>query len=412
MAVKLSKLILDELEYPIDDVYYWTDSMSVIRYIANDTSRFHTFVANRVNVIREASQVHQWKYIDSKTNPADAASRGMRMDNFLKADFWFNGPGFLWKPETEWLDVTPETDAVKIDSDDPEVKKTVNVAVVSESCDVIDRLLCYFSDWMKLKRAVVWILLVIRQLQTVVKYRKSKTKQISLDSAQREADRQRINYLSINVLKAAEMAIIRVVQWRCFLEEMLALSQEKNGFKHNKRSIIQKLDPILHEGIMRVGGRLEKAIIRYDAKHPIILPKESHVSALILQDIHKRMGHFGKNVIMSVLRQQYWMIGSGTVITRLLSKCVVCRKYQARVLEKKMANLPADRLTSDEPPFTRVGMDYFGPILVKRGRSTVKRYGIIFTCLAIRAVHLEMAYSLDMDSCINCVRRFIARRGP
>jgi len=76
-----------------------------------------------------------------------------------------------------------------------------------------------------------------------------------------------------------------------------------------------------------------------------------------------------------------------------------------------MADLPRDRLVPNEPPFTRVGVDYFGPIEVKRGRSMVKRYGVVFTCLAIRAIHLEVAHSLDTDSCINAFRRFIARRG-
>lgn len=56
-------------------------------------------------------------------------------------------------------------------------------------------------------------------------------------------------------------------------------------------------------------------------------------------------------------------------------------------------------------------MDYFGPIDVKRGRGTVKRYGVIFTCLACCTVHLEVAHALDTDVCINALRRFICRRG-
>ena len=76
-----------------------------------------------------------------------------------------------------------------------------------------------------------------------------------------------------------------------------------------------------------------------------------------------------------------------------------------------MADLPQHRVTPDKPPFACVGVDCFGPFLVKRGRSLVKRYGVLFTCLAVRAVHIEVIQSLDTSSFLHALRRFIARRG-
>ncbi|MCP4478563.1 MAG: transposase family protein, partial [Planctomycetaceae bacterium] len=76
-----------------------------------------------------------------------------------------------------------------------------------------------------------------------------------------------------------------------------------------------------------------------------------------------------------------------------------------------MVSLPADRVTPSKPPFSHVGVDCFGPFEVKRGRSIVKRYGVLFTCLTKRAIHIEVANSLDTVSFINALRRFISRRG-
>lgn len=75
-----------------------------------------------------------------------------------------------------------------------------------------------------------------------------------------------------------------------------------------------------------------------------------------------------------------------------------------------MADLPENRLLPDKPPFTNTGVDFFGPFDVKRGRGTVKRYGVMFTCLTLRAVHIEIADSLITDSCINAIRCFICWR--
>jgi len=81
-------------------------------------------------------------------------------------------------------------------------------------------------------------------------------------------------------------------------------------------------------------------------------------------------------------------------------------------MEQMMATLPAFRITAYEPCFTYTGVDYFGPLNVKRGRSVVKRWGAIFTCLNSRAVYLEVATSLETDCFIDVFRRFINRGGP
>ena len=76
-----------------------------------------------------------------------------------------------------------------------------------------------------------------------------------------------------------------------------------------------------------------------------------------------------------------------------------------------MASLPCDRITPNKPPFTNMSVDYFAPFEVKQNRSRVKRYGCLFTCLAVRDIHVEIAHSLDTDSMINALRRFISIRG-
>ncbi|KAL7880839.1 hypothetical protein SRHO_G00030930 [Serrasalmus rhombeus] len=135
---------------------------------------------------------------------------------------------------------------------------------------------------------------------------------------------------------------------------------------------------------------------------------------LRLKDLLKEMKertHAGRNHMLAQLTQRFWIPGANGTIRRFLSTCVTCKRLHGTAGKQLMADLPKCRVLPDDPPFTRVGVDYFGPFLVKRGRGQEKRYGVIFTCLAIRAVHLEVASSLDTDACLNAIRRFVARRG-
>lgn len=218
-----------------------------------------------------------------------------------------------------------------------------------------------------------------------------------------------IPYLNADILDRAERELIAYEQRRYYANELKDLVA-KHG--HVKRSSqLSRLDPFLHEGVLKVGGRLEKLNVPFTAKHQMIVPKNSRLAKLIVLDAHRFTGHLGKNSTLAVIREKFWIPGVSSLLKSLISKCVICRRYQSPPMQQKMANLPAERLKTDDPPFTYVGMDYFGPFELKRGRSMVKRYGVIFTCLNTRAIHLEVSFSLDTDSCIDAIRRFIARRG-
>lgn len=76
-----------------------------------------------------------------------------------------------------------------------------------------------------------------------------------------------------------------------------------------------------------------------------------------------------------------------------------------------MADLPDARLAAYSRPFTHVGIDFFGPMEVVIGRRIEKRWGMLATCMTTRAVHIEVAHSLNTDSCLMAIRNMIARRG-
>ncbi|XP_070569455.1 uncharacterized protein [Ptychodera flava] len=264
VAVRMNRMLEEELDIKNTRIYFWTDSTSTIKYCANETSQFHTFVANRINIIREGSDSKQWKYVDTKSNPADDASRGLTVDKFLQNKRWLRGPDLLWKRENEWP--AQQDISRALCNKDPEVKREASVysTVLVEQEFGVEKILLRYSSMMKLKKIVGWFLLAKKNLQDKCRKRKEGDEDTNADTSQKSCETT-IPPVSLENLQRAEDAIM---------------------------------------------------------------------------------------------------------------KCRLLRTTE-----------------------------------VKRGRVTEKRYGAIFTCMATRAVHLEVACSLDTDSCINAIRRFIARRG-
>ena len=132
--------------------------MSVLRYVKNESTRFHTFVANRVAVLREGSSPDQWRYVEGVANPGDCASRALTANALLSCQRWLLGLEFLWKSEEDWPRNPSSLGCLQ--DGDPEVKMVYKAchAYVSESEHPLVEYFQHASSWHRLKKSVAWFL--------------------------------------------------------------------------------------------------------------------------------------------------------------------------------------------------------------------------------------------------------------
>ena len=152
------------------------------------------------------------------------------------------------------------------------------------------------------------------------------------------------------------------------------------------------LDPLTDsEGILRVGGRVDKTIATYNTRHPVSLSRDNWTSKLIMRRAHQ-YGYSGVAATVAKVRRRYWIVRAHSLAKSVKHECVFCKKSQAQCETQKMVDLPEIRLAPYTPPFYNTACDYFGPSYhVKIGRNKSTKHYVVFTCLNMRAIHLEMA---------------------
>ena len=323
ISVKLSHVIQDELDLTVNKVIYWTDSTSVLKCINNETKRFHTFESNRLTIIHDGSTPQQWRYVNREDNPAYDGSKGLKLDVLIKNDRWLTGPKFLWEDEECWPVIV---EILILKDDDPEVRKENQVYVASTSRDVMEELMMYYSSWWKLKVAVSWLLRYKRYLKNKILQRRE-------SSLIKQELEERGSHLTLDELREAEYEILRCVQMKEFPEVIALQSGEDQRLvmrlMKKMGASISKLNPQVHDGLLRVGGRIGQAPLCYDLKHPVILPYKHHVTDLIIKDHHLKVGHMGQESVLSSVRQKYWILKGRSAVRRVLSKCFDCQNRRA-----------------------------------------------------------------------------------
>lgn len=378
ISVAMSNMLKQELEYAEIEEHFWTDSQVVLGYINNKARRFHTFVAYRVQKIHLSTTPQQWRYVHTNENPADHASRGLNAGEILTSN-WLTGPKFLWKK-----DIPPVADIdTALTIGDPEVRQAQTLSAETTEVTLSDRL----SKLSSLSRAVQAVAHLIRRAKGV--------KSIGHSTVAEQEDAKRI--------------IIKDLQRNTYPGDIKLLSK---GAQLSPSSKLYHLDAFLdQEGILKVGGRLCDAPLPSSVKHPVIIPKDHHITKMIISQCHENVKHQGKGLTINEIRSQgYWIPGMSRAVASHVHHCVTCRKLRRPTEEQRMADLPSER-TNPSPPFTYCGMDCFGPFVTKQGRKEHKRYGLLFTCFSSRAIHIEMLNDMSTDAFINGLRCFIALRG-
>lgn len=384
LASRLAKCIQEIL--PVQGTSYWTDSTNVLYWIRSQSRVFKPFVANRIGEIQRNSNPDQWRHVPGDLNPADLPTRGLPASKLAHNRVWMEGPAFLINDESTWPEKLPNDPTRSTDASGEEKKTQTHVTKEADAAE--DRRLDpkRYSSLGRLIRVTAWTKRFIKNCKTSTLSREmSKT-------------------LQQDELTNAKTFWLRQAQAECFPDR-------------EKEKKLQRFSPqVDDDGLLRVNGRLHLAEeLPFDTRHPVILPKDHPVTHLIITDAHQKLGHgSGTEHLLTELRSQFWILQGRRAVRTVVESCHGCRRrFSARPTGQMMAPLPTSRLALPLRAFERVGTDYGGPFITKqgRGKSRLKRYLCLFTCLATRAVHLEMAYSLDTESFINAFIRMTARRG-
>ncbi|XP_063321729.1 uncharacterized protein LOC134619834 [Pelmatolapia mariae] len=375
-GAQLAKVLQTELTLPLQTTTLWTDSTTVLHWIQSESQQYKVFVGTRIAEIQELVGAESWRYVPSEENPADDITRGKSLRDLTKPTRWTDGPAFLHQPPASW-----PTHPTVSSMQEEEIRDIIFCGNISTSSPLTPDL-NQFKSWTELIHATYH----------------------ALHGAAAPP-------MTASSRREAEIALLKRSQSESFPAELAAL---QSGKTISPNSRLLSLSPELDHtvGLIRVGGRLRRAEnLKEDTIHPIVLAPDHPVTKLVVQDYDNRLLHAGPDRIFAEMRRTYWILRGRQIIKRHQRSCVECCKWRSKPVTPQMADLPAARLRVTKPPYWSTGVDCFGPYTIKIGRRHEKRWGIIFKCLTTRCVHLDLLCSMNTDSFLLALRRFVARRG-
>ena len=375
LTAKLVKFVIKALHLKDPTYYCWSDSKVTLSWIKGNPHDWKMFVANRVSAIQNLTPPENWYFCPGTENPADLITRGLLVEKLLTNPLW------LWG--SPWLSSEISCSREEFFEDCPDERSNHSAVFLSVSYDNID--LNAWSSFTKAQRIFAYVLRFINNCRNRTKL---------------------VGPFSHDELGEAKIKLITCAQINSFPQEIEAI---KSGKSLPKGSPLGNLNPFLDQrNLLRARGRLENAVLSYEQKNPLILPR-GNLSRMLVFLQHIMLKHAGVNVLITNLRFNYFIIGVRKLAKNVCRGCLSCKRFDSRPCNQVPAPFPSFRVTA-APPFSIVGLDYAGPLYCSDFPDG-KFYILLITCSVTRAIHVEMTNSLNLSDCVLAMRRFVARRG-
>ena len=340
-------------------------------------------------------------------NPADICTRKKSFNSKDAFNFWLKGPKFLLQ-DVEDPSPVSSASAVRAIS----VPAQLKISEITD--DSLHNLIKSEPHLYTLKKRFAY-------LNAFKQFLIAQSKDIPFQRPE----------LNTSYLDRGFMDAVKYVQFQSF---GAAITLLKEGYPDNFDQMLKKLQSNVNsaeqmrkitelktlrnlrlcvdaEFMLRVEGRLENAEPPIDTRYPFILPSKHALTRLIILNEHKLAGHAVPLYTLMQTRQRCWAIFGNGSVKFYISECAECALQKAKLIRQLMADLPSFRVTTANKPFQICGTDFLGPILYRQNRSDWKAWGLLFTCLSTRCLHVEIVTGLDLNEFLLAFSRFTNLRG-
>ena len=387
-------------KFQIKNVFINCDAQVVLSWLLSDNIKTkNQFARNRIRDIHDMQQellekfkvpIHL-RYVPTDQNPADLLTRGLTLDVFKKNfDFWIHGPEWIRKEVVVWpvsslsclSSANKSVVLTTIVNDNSQVESEKSLIGPLVSFDKFDK----YSQLLSVTSVVIRACVLFKSL----------------------TEEKMLNWWgSTDFLHCSRVHLLQVMQQQSFSEELAYLKDSRNK---KVPDLVNNLNLYLDKNhLLRSDGRIGKT--RYfedDIINPILLAKDHPLSSKIVEDCHRRCKHLGIQATLNLVRLSgFWIPRPYQSIKKILANCSICKKFNSLAFKyPKVTDLPKHRVDMIRP-YKHTGLDYTGHIYVRQNNKDVKMYLLIFTCLSIRAIHIELVPDMSTNQFVLALVRFV-----